>query len=64
VIVSDKYDLIHSAAEYNYEYVLGKQYTQESMKDVTHSIDADEYDIDILTTYTEEFKSYINTETG
>lgn len=56
---SDKYDLIHDAAEYNYEYILGESYDQKSMMSVTNKIDNWEYNEQMLIQYAEELRKFI-----
>ena len=55
----NKYDLILAAAEYNYQFILWESYDEKSMIAVTNKIDNWEYDLEILQTYADEFKTFI-----
>lgn len=53
------YNLIHDAAEYNYEFITWQPYKSESMITVTEMIDNWDYDENMLIQYAEELKRFI-----
>lgn len=70
---SNKYDLILAAAGDNYQFIFWENYSeykedqnenQQSMRKVTERIDQWDYDESTLALYLEQFKSFIESETG
>jgi hypothetical protein len=56
------YNLIHDAAEYNYEFITWQPYKSESMITVTEKIDNWDYDENMLIQYAEELRKFIETD--
>jgi hypothetical protein len=54
-----EYDLIHAAADYNYQFVSWEKYDKSWMTAVMHKIDSWDYDENMLIQYAEELKRSI-----